>query len=161
MVVGVASLFVCKCSATLANMSKRSMHCHKVYKPSPNKQISPGLCPISFYKCNSSILFISRHVYYNTLIYTMKRLVATSNPTDLKMGQPQPTVWLISVAFGSVSVGFLVSATEPVNTNGNVAPASCMKNVWGEASPCTGPIVTVCTTWHSQLTCHVVVTMSC
>jgi hypothetical protein len=78
MVVGVVSFFVCRQSVTLENMSKRSMHNHQVYKPSPNEQISPRLCPILFYQCNNNILFISRHVYYNTLIYTMKRPVATN-----------------------------------------------------------------------------------
>jgi hypothetical protein len=32
------------------------------------------------------------------------------------MGQPQPAVRLLSVAFGSVPVGFLVHGTEPLNT---------------------------------------------
>jgi hypothetical protein len=48
---------------------------------------------------------------------------ATGNPTDLKMGQLQPMVRLLLVAFGSVSVFFLVLWTGPSNTRWIPTPA--------------------------------------
>jgi len=50
------------------NMTKRSVHSHKVYQPSPNKQVFPRLCPISLYNNSYTfIVLVSIYIYCSTL----------------------------------------------------------------------------------------------
>ena len=69
--MGVALLIDCGCDGVplWQNMTKRSMHSHKVYKPSPNKQVFPRLCPISLYNNSYTLLVYT----YIVLLYIQWR----------------------------------------------------------------------------------------
>ena len=65
--VGIALLIVCgrEVVPLWQNMTKRSVRSHRVYKPSPNEQLFPGLCPIFSYL----LIIVSVHVRI-LLVYT-------------------------------------------------------------------------------------------